>query len=40
VAEWVFGKPASIGSIPGWEILVYHKNLLTQVKAAPLPRVE
>jgi hypothetical protein len=40
MAEWVFGKPASIGSVPGWEILVYHKNLLTQVKAAPLPRVE
>jgi hypothetical protein len=40
MAERVFGKPASIGTVPGWQILVYHKNLLTQVMAAPLPRVE
>ncbi len=40
MAEQAFGTPASIGSVPGWEILVYHKNLLTQVTAAPLPRVE
>ncbi len=39
-AERVFGKPAFIGSVPGWEVLVYRENLLTHVKAAPLPRVE
>jgi hypothetical protein len=39
-AERVFGKPASIGKVPGWQILVYKHNLLTKVKPAPLPRVD
>jgi hypothetical protein len=31
-----FGKPASIGHLPGWEIMIYHKNLLKQVRQLPL----
>jgi hypothetical protein len=31
-----FGKPASIAHLPGWEIMIYHKNLLKQVHQLPL----
>ena len=38
--ERAFGKPVAIARIPGWDILVYNHNLLTQVKPTPLGRVE
>jgi hypothetical protein len=38
--ERAFGKPAYIANIPGWQILVYHHNLLRQIKPTPLPTVE
>jgi hypothetical protein len=31
-AEPFFGKPASTHRVGGWEILVYHRNLLEQLK--------
>ena len=40
MAERAFGKPATIGTVRGWEILVYNHNLLKQVKASALPPVE
>jgi hypothetical protein len=36
-AERVFGKPARTHRIGNWDILIYQKNLLTQVKPASLP---
>jgi len=36
-AERIFGKPASTQRVGIWEILIYRKNLLTQVQPAPLP---
>ncbi|MGH3167537.1 MAG: hypothetical protein ACRDN0_16825, partial [Trebonia sp.] len=32
-AERAFGKPASTGRVASWRILIYHRNLLTQVRA-------
>lgn len=36
-AGQIFGKPASTHRIGGWDILIYRKNLLTQVQPATLP---
>jgi hypothetical protein len=32
VAEPFFGKPASTHRVGGWEILIYHRNVLRQLK--------
>jgi hypothetical protein len=32
-----FGKPVSVHRVAGWEILIYHGNLLKQVTQPPLP---
>jgi len=36
-AGQIFGKPARTHRIGNWDILIYQKNLLTQVKPATLP---
>jgi hypothetical protein len=36
-AARVFGKPASVQYIGGWEVMIYNKNLLLDVRPAPLP---
>jgi hypothetical protein len=35
--ERIFGQPASTYSVDSWKVLVYRKNLLTDVKPAALP---
>jgi hypothetical protein len=39
-AERVFGKPASVRYVDGWEILIYHKNLIKQVSPVVLPATQ
>jgi hypothetical protein len=39
-AERVFGRPASIRYVDGWEILIYHRNLLDQVSPVVLPATQ
>jgi hypothetical protein len=32
VAEGFFGKPVSTDRVGGWQILIYHRNVLKQLK--------
>jgi hypothetical protein len=39
-AERVFGRPASIGYVGDWAILIYHRNLIEQVSPVVLPATQ
>jgi len=39
-AEGVFGRPASIRYVDGWEILIYHRNLIGEVSPVVLPATQ
>ena len=35
-----FGQPVSVHRAADWEIMIYHKNLLKQVRLPPLPPIQ